>query len=91
MGSSANTTSRSLARARGNGDTLLFAPREHCRVVLGPRGEAELVRSASLIGSGLSRSTLREVGPRPFLQGAALWILVGTTTLTLILAGWIRS
>ena len=42
-----------------------------------------------LIGTGLSRQTLREVGIRPLLQGIVLWIVVATGSLTLIRAGLI--
>ncbi len=42
-----------------------------------------------LIGTGLSRETLREVGLRPLLQGILLWIVVATGSLLLIRAGWI--
>ncbi|HUX43991.1 MAG TPA: putative sulfate exporter family transporter [Terracidiphilus sp.] len=42
-----------------------------------------------LIGTGLSRQTLREVGVRPLLQGILLWIVVATGSLALIRAGWI--
>jgi uncharacterized integral membrane protein (TIGR00698 family) len=42
-----------------------------------------------LIGTGISGSTLREVGHRPFLQGIALWLLVSAGSLWLIRAGWI--
>jgi uncharacterized integral membrane protein (TIGR00698 family) len=42
-----------------------------------------------LIGTGISRSTLRRVGPRSLLQGTLLWAAVSTTTLWLILTGWI--
>jgi len=43
-----------------------------------------------LIGTGLSRKTLREVGVRPLLQGVALWLVVAVGSLELIRAGWIR-
>jgi len=43
-----------------------------------------------LIGTGLSRETLRAVGVRPLIQGILLWIVVATVSLSLILAGWIR-
>ena len=39
-----------------------------------------------LIGSGLSRSTLKRVGVRPLITGVALWIIVGVTTLIFITA-----
>ncbi len=43
-----------------------------------------------LIGTGLSKKTLREVGVRPLLQGVLLWIVVATGSLALIRAGWIH-
>ena len=43
-----------------------------------------------LIGTGISKKTLREVGVRPMLQGVLLWIVVAAGSLSLILAGWIR-
>lgn len=43
-----------------------------------------------LIGTGLSRKTLREVGVRPLLQGVLLWIVVAAASLSLIRAGWIH-
>ncbi|HUN84962.1 MAG TPA: putative sulfate exporter family transporter [Terracidiphilus sp.] len=42
-----------------------------------------------LIGTGLSRQTLRQVGVRPLLQGILLWIVVAAGSLILIRAGWI--
>jgi uncharacterized integral membrane protein (TIGR00698 family) len=42
-----------------------------------------------LIGTGLSRQTLRTVGVRPLLQGILLWIVVAAGSLALILTGWI--
>ncbi len=41
-------------------------------------GKVGLAATLFLIGTGLSRSTLREVGYRPFLQGVLLWIVVAT-------------
>lgn len=43
-----------------------------------------------LIGSGISKETLRTVGIRPLLQGVILWFIVGTLTLLLIDGGWIH-
>ncbi|MFZ0631810.1 MAG: putative sulfate exporter family transporter [Acidobacteriaceae bacterium] len=43
-----------------------------------------------LIGTGLTRDSLRKVGARPLLQGVLLWIVVGTASLLLILKGWIH-
>jgi uncharacterized integral membrane protein (TIGR00698 family) len=42
-----------------------------------------------LIGSGISQTTLRQVGPRPLLQGVILWGIVSVASLWLIRAGWI--
>lgn len=42
-----------------------------------------------LIGTGISVSTLKQVGHRPLLQGIVLWFLVSMTSLWLIRAGWI--
>jgi uncharacterized integral membrane protein (TIGR00698 family) len=53
-------------------------------------GKIGLTITLFLIGTGLNRETLKEVGHRPFLQGLALWILVGAGMLALILANWIR-
>ncbi|MGD0911865.1 MAG: putative sulfate exporter family transporter [Terracidiphilus sp.] len=43
-----------------------------------------------LIGTGLSIKTIRQVGPRPLLQGVLLWIVVACGSLALIRAGWIH-
>jgi len=42
-----------------------------------------------LIGTGISIATLKQVGPRPLLQGILLWLLVSVTSLGLIRMGWI--
>jgi uncharacterized integral membrane protein (TIGR00698 family) len=42
-----------------------------------------------LIGTGISIATLKQVGPRPLLQGILLWLLVSLTSLWLIRMGWI--
>jgi uncharacterized integral membrane protein (TIGR00698 family) len=52
-------------------------------------GRLGLTATLYLIGTGLSRATIREVGIRPFLQGVALWIIVGCLSLTLIVKGLI--
>jgi uncharacterized integral membrane protein (TIGR00698 family) len=43
-----------------------------------------------LIGTSISKQTLRTVGVRPLLQGLVLWIVVATGSLELIRVGWIR-
>jgi len=40
-----------------------------------------------LIGTGISRSTLKQVGVRPLLQGVLLWAIVGVCSLVLIRLG----
>jgi uncharacterized integral membrane protein (TIGR00698 family) len=42
-----------------------------------------------LIGTGISRETLRRAGIRPMLQGVALWAVVASASLLAIRAGWI--
>ena len=58
--------------------------------ILSHLGKIGLTVTLFLIGTGLNRKTLKDVGPRPLLQGLALWIIVGTGTLALILFNWIR-
>ena len=50
-------------------------------------GRLGLTATLYLIGTGLSRATIKEVGIRPFLQGVVLWIIVGSLSLALILKG----
>ena len=54
---------------------------------LNSAAKAGLTATLFLIGTGLSRAALRKVGPRPLVQGAALWAIVATTTLALVRAG----
>ncbi len=53
-------------------------------------GRIGLTLTLYLIGSGISRATLKQVGPRPLLQGVLLWIVVATVSLWLILHGIVR-
>jgi uncharacterized integral membrane protein (TIGR00698 family) len=53
-------------------------------------GKLGLTATLFLIGTGISRATLREVGVRPLLQGVALWIIVATASLYFIRTGFIR-
>lgn len=52
-------------------------------------GRAGLTVVLFLIGTGISRETLRQVGARPLVQGVLLWIAVATTSLWAIHAGLI--
>jgi uncharacterized integral membrane protein (TIGR00698 family) len=49
--------------------------------VLNHLGKAGLTATLFLIGTSLSKSTLRQVGVRPFLQGVSLWIIVAGASL----------
>jgi uncharacterized integral membrane protein (TIGR00698 family) len=53
-------------------------------------GKIGLTVTLFLIGASLNRETLRRVGARPLLQGLTLWIIVGSSTLALILMNWIH-
>jgi len=48
-----------------------------------------LTATLFLIGSGISVATVKQVGPRPLLQGIILWLLVSVGSLWLIRIGWI--
>jgi uncharacterized integral membrane protein (TIGR00698 family) len=52
-------------------------------------GRAALTVVLFLIGTGITRDTLKEVGVRPLVQGVALWIVVGSLSLWAIHVGWI--
>lgn len=54
-------------------------------VQLSRLGKLGLTATLFLIGSGVSRQTLRKVGVRPLLQGVFLWFLVASFSLLLIL------
>jgi uncharacterized integral membrane protein (TIGR00698 family) len=58
----------------------------HALYVIGKLG---LTATLFLIGTGLSRQTLREVGWRPLLQAILLWMMIGCGSLYLIRAGFI--
>jgi uncharacterized integral membrane protein (TIGR00698 family) len=52
---------------------------------LGARaGRVALVVTLFLIGASLSREQLRAIGPRPFLHGLVLWLIVSAGTLAAI-------
>ncbi len=53
-------------------------------------GRLGLAVTLFLIGTGLTRETIKNVGIRPFAQGVLLWIVVGSASLFLILRGWIH-
>jgi uncharacterized integral membrane protein (TIGR00698 family) len=53
-------------------------------------GHTGLTATLFLIGTGLSRKTLRQVGVRPLLQGVILWVIVAGLSLAAIRAGLIH-
>lgn len=63
-----------------------FAPVWH---VLSKMGKLGLTATLYLIGTGISLATVKQVGPRPLIQGVVLWIVVASTSLWLITIGWI--
>ena len=52
-------------------------------------GKTGLTVTLYLIGTGISRSTLKQVGVRPLLQGILLWAIVAISSLALIRLGFI--
>jgi len=50
-------------------------------------GKTGLTVTLYLIGTGISKSTLKEVGVRPLVQGILLWAIVAIASLTLIRFG----
>jgi len=52
-------------------------------------GKTGMTVTLYLIGTGISKSTLKQVGVRPLLQGLLLWAIVATASLALICFGFI--
>ncbi|HMF53390.1 MAG TPA: hypothetical protein VK593_03510 [Edaphobacter sp.] len=52
-------------------------------------GRAGLTVVLFLIGTGISRSTLKKVGIRPLAQGTTLWLILASLSLWATYAGWI--
>jgi uncharacterized integral membrane protein (TIGR00698 family) len=57
--------------------------------VLYKLGRIGLTVTLFLIGTGLSRKVIKEVGVRPLLQGVILWAIVAVASLVAIKRGWI--
>lgn len=49
-----------------------------------------LVVTLFLVGAGLSKKVLKNVGFRPMLQGISLWLVVSGLTLAALLKGWVH-
>ena len=58
--------------------------------LLNKLGKLGLSATLFLIGTGLTRETIRQVGIRPLMQGVILWALVALSSLALIHMNWIR-
>ncbi len=52
-------------------------------------GRSALTVVLFLIGTGITRETLRQVGVRPLVQGVVLWVVVAGLSLWAIHTGWI--
>ena len=52
-------------------------------------GKVALTVVLFLIGTGITRDTLREVGVRPMIQGVVLWLVIASLSLWAIHVGWI--
>ena len=52
-------------------------------------GKLGLTATLFLIGTSISKNTLKEVGWRPLAQGVLLWLAVGSLSLYFIRIGWI--
>ncbi len=52
-------------------------------------GKSGLVATLFLIGTSLSRQTLRQVGVKPLIQGVALWVVVASLSLFAICHNYI--
>ena len=57
--------------------------------LLARAGRIGLTATLFLIGTGLSRASLKQMGPRPLAHGLCLWIVVATGSLAVIRAGWL--
>jgi uncharacterized integral membrane protein (TIGR00698 family) len=67
-----------------------YLPAQHsATTIFFSLGRFGLTATLFLIGTGISRATLREVGWRPLLQGVLLWLAVGIASLYFIRIGFI--
>lgn len=53
-------------------------------------GRVGLKVTLFLIGTGMSRASLKQVGLRPLVHGVVLWVVVAAGSLAIIHAGWAR-
>lgn len=62
----------------------------HAFSVLNHLGKIGLTVTLFLIGTGLNKTTLKRVGARPLVLGLVLWIIIGSSSLAMILLHWIN-
>jgi uncharacterized integral membrane protein (TIGR00698 family) len=53
-------------------------------------GKLGLAVTLFLIGTGITRNTIKEVGARPMIQGVLLWVVAASLSLWAICHGWIH-
>ncbi len=53
-------------------------------------GKLGLAVTLFLIGTGITRQTIKEVGARPMIQGVLLWVVAASVSLWAICHGWIH-
>jgi uncharacterized membrane protein YadS len=62
-----------------------YLPRFHAGFMeLNKLGKLGLTATLFLIGTSLSKKTLKQVGARPLVQGIVLWVVVGSASLAAI-------
>ncbi|MCL4154215.1 UNVERIFIED_CONTAM: hypothetical protein GTU68_059595, partial [Idotea baltica] len=60
---------------------------ESCFNLIASASKQLLVVTLFLIGSGLSRAVLKQVGAQPLIQGLLLWLTLSVATLVAVLSG----
>ncbi len=53
-------------------------------------GRFLMVATLFLIGAGLTRDSLRQIGVRPFFLAVVLWLLVSIASLAAVASGWVK-
>jgi len=76
-----------IAAAVVNTYSPQFAPAWHW---LAAAAKRLLIMTLFLIGTGLTKKVLAEVGIKPMLQGVTLWLIVSSATLLAIFTGILR-
>ncbi len=68
-----------------------YLPQLHVAYVAAYRlGKLGLAVTLFLIGTGITRQTLKETGTRPMLQGVILWVVVASLSLLAIARGYVH-